>query len=71
MFGERTGQTENQQSYSIAPPKLVLPRYHHPKILLIDVKDNAETVLKAERYNVTAGSFGLKKGTRALRVVQS
>jgi hypothetical protein len=59
MFGKRTGQTENQQSYSIAPSKLVSPRYHHPKILLIDMKDDAETLLKSEGYNVAAGSFGV------------
>ncbi len=37
------------------PPILKYPR---PKILLVDMKDETGTVLKAEGYNVTTGSFG-------------
>lgn len=34
-------------------------KYPTPKILLVDMKDETETVLKAEGYNVTTASFGI------------
>ena len=36
-----------------------MPKYYYHKILLIDLKDEIKTVLKAEGYNVEAGSFGV------------
>lgn len=36
-----------------------MPKYHHSKILMIDMKDDTETVLKTSGYNVIAGSFGV------------
>jgi hypothetical protein len=59
MFGKKNGQTEKKQFYPVASSNLVRPRYHHPKILLIDMKDETETVLKEGGYNVAAGSFGV------------
>lgn len=35
------------------------PFYKHPKILLIDIKDNAEKVLKDAKFNVKSGTFGI------------
>ena len=35
-----------------------LPKYPQPKILLIDLEDEVEKVLKVEGYNVLTGSFG-------------
>ena len=40
----------------LKPP---VPRYPRPKILLIDMRDESEAVLKAEGYNVRSGSFGV------------
>jgi hypothetical protein len=37
---------------------LIATKYPRPKIFLIDLKDETESVLKAEGYNVTVGSFG-------------
>jgi hypothetical protein len=36
-----------------------IPKWFHPKILLIDIDKEAETVLKKEGYNVLSGSFGI------------
>jgi hypothetical protein len=40
MFGKRGGQAKNQLSEPVGSS--------HPKILLIDMKDETENVLKAE-----------------------
>ena len=34
------------------------PKYFHPRILLIDLKEQARPVLEAEGYNVRTGTFG-------------
>jgi len=35
-----------------------LPKYSRPKILLVDMEEETETILKAEGYHVSVGSFG-------------
>lgn len=34
------------------------PKYQKPKIMLVDIKDDAEVVLKKAGFNVTSGTFG-------------
>lgn len=43
--------TKNKEEY--------VPKWTHPKILLIDMEREAEAFLKAEGYNVSTGSFGI------------
>jgi len=35
------------------------PKYPKPKILLLDLESEAESILKDAGYNVTSGSFGV------------
>ncbi len=42
---------ENKEEY--------IPKWEHPKILLIDMESDVEIALKSEGYNVLVGSFGI------------
>ena len=59
MFAKKRQQTESQRSMHVSSSESATLKYHHPKILLIDLKDEIKAVLKAEGYNVEAGSFGV------------
>lgn len=48
----------DQEAKSLVVTIPTVPRYPKPKILLIDLKDDSETVLKAAGYTVVAGTFG-------------
>lgn len=48
--------TPNTRSVSEATPSM--PKYQHPKIILVDLKFDARQALEAEGYNVSTGSFG-------------
>jgi hypothetical protein len=41
----------------------IAPRYPKPKILLIDLKDDSEAILKAAGYTVDVGTFGTPYNT--------
>jgi hypothetical protein len=58
IFGKKNRQSENQPGPlgSSDPPT---PKYHRPKILMIDMKDDSGSLLEAEGYNVVSGSFGV------------
>jgi len=51
-------QTDKQGVRSSDKVATSQPFYKHPKILLIDIKDDSEKILKAARFNVESGSFG-------------
>jgi len=36
------------------------PKYEHPRVLLVDVKDNSEKLLKDAGFNVQSGTFGAR-----------
>jgi hypothetical protein len=59
MFGKRGGRAKNQLLGPVGSSDQTMPKYPRPKILLIDMKDETESVLKAEGYDVVAGSFGV------------
>ena len=61
MLGKKSGQTKKQQFNPVAFPNLARPRYDHPKILFINMKDETETVLNVEGYDV-ASQVILKRG---------
>lgn len=52
---ENSHEENPKSSETIAESVL---KYPQPKILLVDIQEEAETVLKAAGYNVTVGSFG-------------
>ncbi len=53
---KRVGSNTTLILESSDPPVM---KYPTPKILLVDMKDQTEAVLKTEGYNVTTGSFGV------------
>ena len=72
MLGKKKKQSPGQNPTSSQTPDsasatqsasetdgLTLTKYPRPKILLIDMKDDTETLLKAEGYNAVSGSFGV------------
>jgi hypothetical protein len=59
IFNNKSRQTENQQLRPVEFSDPDRPKYRHPKILLINMKDETEAVLKVEGYNIVVGSFGV------------
>ncbi len=60
---ERSGTNSLTETSGLKESKsakaAVTPRYPRLKIMLIDMKDQSEAVLKKEGYNITSGSFGV------------
>jgi hypothetical protein len=56
---DRNSSHEELLPSSIDPSAPAGPRYPKPKVLLIDVRDDSETILKAAGYNVHSGTFGM------------
>jgi hypothetical protein len=56
MFGRNREDKQIEQEPEDTLPEP--PKYPKPKVLLIDVSDDAETFLRTEGFNVCTGSFG-------------
>src|SRR5438105_316373 len=58
---DKPAETEGQQKSAAAKsanPEASSPRYPKPKVLLVDLKDDSEGVLRAAGYNVHVGTLG-------------
>jgi hypothetical protein len=58
MSEEKNEKSHDQKPKSSEAIAESVLKYPQPKILLIDIQEEAETLLKAAGYNVTVGSFG-------------
>ena len=56
MFKKKTFVATDTKPPPPVPP--VSPKYVRPKILLVDLTSDVETVLEKEGYNIVSGSFG-------------
>jgi hypothetical protein len=58
---DKPAETEGQQKSAAAKPanpEASSPRYPKPNVLLVDLKDHSEAVLRAAGYNVHVGTLG-------------
>lgn len=54
------GKSNKTERSSEIKNDVKVPKWLHPKIQLIDLDEDVKSVLKAEGYNISTGSFGLQ-----------
>lgn len=60
MFNRSGKSTKPGAGFAVLKAEeLTVPKYPKPKILLIDLKDDTEALLRKAGYNVSSGSFGI------------
>lgn len=59
MLEKQNEQSHNSNFESLEATAQLVPKYPQPKILLLDMQEETETILKAAGYQITVGSFGV------------
>lgn len=59
MFKSKNKNKQEKMQVVIENKEEYIPKWEHPKILLIDIENDVEIALKSEGYNVLVGSFGI------------